>query len=49
MIGRIQGNVKTQLIAHDKEVSHVISISYVPREYGILVTTGDQGTAEIKY
>jgi len=46
VIGRVQGNVKTQLIAHDKEVSHVISISYTPGEYGILVTTGDQGAAE---
>ena len=24
MIGRVQGNVKTQLIAHDKEVNDVI-------------------------
>jgi len=49
VIARVQGNVKTQLIAHDKEVSHVISISYTLGEYSILVITGDQGTAEIKY
>ena len=24
MIGRVQGNIKTQLIAHDKEVNDVI-------------------------
>ena len=49
MIGRVQGNVKMQLIAHDKDVRHVIIISYTPGEYDILVIRRDQGIAEIEY
>jgi len=44
VIGRVQGNVKTQLIAHDKEVSNVISISYTPGE--CMVSLILQGTKE---